>query len=72
MSFSSWRRRQGWTQVQLANKVSASQSAISHIERGEKSPSVRLLHRICDALDLTPEERSRALAAAAEPAGEAA
>ena len=46
------RRRLGWTQQALADRVGCSRSLIARIERGEaEHVTVRLLTRITDALD---------------------
>ncbi|GAA3458556.1 helix-turn-helix domain-containing protein [Saccharothrix longispora] len=45
------RRHRGWTQAQLAEALSTSQSAINRIERGHQNLSVDMLARISEALD---------------------
>lgn len=45
------RRSLGMTQLELANKVGATQSAISQIERNETAPGFMLLVKISDALN---------------------
>lgn len=62
-----WRGRLGLTQAQLADAVGVETSTVTHIERGRRAPSVSVLHRICDALNLNPDERAEALRMAAEP-----
>jgi len=42
------------SQNQLANKIGISQSYLSAIERGLKSPTIRMLYRIADKLDVCP------------------
>jgi UDP-N-acetylglucosamine 1-carboxyvinyltransferase len=45
------RKHRGWTQSQLAENLSTSQSAINRIERGNQNLSVEMLSRISEALD---------------------
>ncbi len=45
------RKHRGWTQQQLADELSTSQSAINRIERGHQNLSLEMLARIGDALD---------------------
>ena len=46
------RIRKGLTQLQLAEQVGVGQSAISEIESGDMRPSIPLLVRLADVLDL--------------------
>lgn len=66
-TWTGWRDRRNLTQAQLADTVGVDTSTITHIERGRRAPSVAVLHRLCDALGLTPDERAEALRMAAEP-----
>lgn len=45
------RQHRGWTQQQLADALSTSQSAINRIERGHQNISLEMLARIGEALD---------------------
>lgn len=63
-----WRQRRDLTQAQLAAIVGVDQSTITYIERARRSPSVAILNRLCDALDLSAEERLEAMRAAERPA----
>ncbi len=45
------RQHRGWTQQQLADALSTSQSAINRIERGHQNVSLEMLARIGEALD---------------------
>ena len=55
-SFERIRRERGITQVELAQKIGATQGAISMIENGERNPSVPMIVRIAEALDCTVDE----------------
>ncbi len=45
------RKHRGWTQAQLADVLSTSQSAVNRIERGHQNLSLEMLARIGEALD---------------------
>ena len=45
------RQHRGWTQQQLADALSTSQSAVNRIERGHQNVSLEMLARIGEALD---------------------
>ncbi|QWZ09794.1 UDP-N-acetylglucosamine 1-carboxyvinyltransferase [Nocardioides panacis] len=45
------RKHRGWTQQQLADTLSTSQSAVNRIERGHQNLSLEMLARIGEALD---------------------
>lgn len=64
-AWSSWRLRRQLTQARLADVVGVETSTITHIENGRRAPSVGVLVRICDALDLGTDERVEALRLAA-------
>ena len=55
------REKAGLSQYRLANQVGITQSFMNEIEKGRKSPSVEVLFRICDALEirLFPDEEDR-------------
>ena len=44
------RLERGWTQAQLAEKISSSQSAIHRIEKGRQNISLELVKKLSDAL----------------------
>jgi len=48
------RQARGWSQERLALEAGANRNYISLIELGQNSPSVRMVYRLCDALDYTP------------------
>ncbi|MCW2756535.1 MAG: UDP-N-acetylglucosamine 1-carboxyvinyltransferase [Nocardioidaceae bacterium] len=45
------RKHRGWTQKQLAEELSTSQSAVNRIERGHQNLSLEMIDRIGEALD---------------------
>src|SRR5882757_1186401 len=45
------RQHRGWTQAQLAEALSTSQSAVNRIERGNQNISLEMIARIGEALD---------------------
>ena len=45
-----------WTQTDLALRADVDRNYVSLIELGRNSPSVRLMFRLCDALDITPSD----------------
>jgi transcriptional regulator with XRE-family HTH domain len=52
----SLRTRRKWSQTELALRADVDRNYISLIELGKNSPSVRLLFRLCDALDVSPSD----------------
>lgn len=48
-----WRKRRGLTMVQLAQKISVSQSAVSQWETGREAPARENLVRLASALELS-------------------
>lgn len=49
------RKRAGFTQLQLANKIFVSESYIALIERNKRNPSTVVLSKIAEALNLTTD-----------------
>ena len=49
----SLRTKRKWTQTDLALRADVDRNYVSLIELGRNSPSVRLMFRLCDALDIT-------------------
>lgn len=47
-----FRKARGFTQEHLAQRVQVSPSYIGYLERGEKTPSLDLLHRLAQALGI--------------------
>jgi len=52
----SLRTKRKWTQIDLALRADVDRNYVSLIELGRNSPSVRLMFRLCDALDITPSD----------------
>lgn len=52
----SLRNRRKWSQTELALRADVDRNYISLIELGKNSPSVRVVFRLCDALDVTPSD----------------
>jgi len=50
------RTKRKWTQTDLALRAGVDRNYVSLIELGRNSPSVRLMFRLCDALDITPSD----------------
>ncbi|MCW5672085.1 MAG: helix-turn-helix transcriptional regulator [Hydrogenophaga sp.] len=50
------RTRRKWSQTELALRADVARTFISLIELGKNSPSVRIMFKLCDALDVTPSE----------------
>lgn len=48
------RIKRKWSQTELALRADVDRNYISLIELGKNSPSVRLLFRLCDALNVSP------------------
>jgi transcriptional regulator with XRE-family HTH domain len=51
-----WRMRRFLTQKGLAEKVGVPYQTIQRWESGQSFPQPRRLKRLCDALDVTPDE----------------
>lgn len=52
----SLRTKRKWSQTDLALRAEVDRNYISLIELGKNSPSVRLVFRLCDALNISPAE----------------
>ena len=52
----SLRTRRKWSQTDLALRADVDRNYISLIELGRNSPSIRMVYRLCDALDVMPSE----------------
>ena len=46
------RNAKGWSQVDLAVRLEVSRSHIGRLETGEKQPSLKMLFRLADALEV--------------------
>jgi len=55
------RRKQGWTQVEMAEFLGVDRSYLSEIETGKKDPSLRVLKTIADGFKLTLAQLLRGL-----------
>jgi len=47
------RKKNGWTQVELAELLGIDRSYLSEIEAGKKDPGLRILKAIADGFELT-------------------
>jgi transcriptional regulator with XRE-family HTH domain len=47
------RKRQGWSQQQLAKKIGTSGPIVGRYERGEMTPSVEVAKKLADTFDVT-------------------
>lgn len=52
----SLRTKRKWSQTELALRADVDRNYLSLIELGRNSPSVRMVFRLCDALDVTPSD----------------
>ena len=52
----SLRNKRKWTQTDLALRADVDRNYVSLIELGRNSPSIRLMFKLCDALDITPSD----------------
>jgi transcriptional regulator with XRE-family HTH domain len=59
LALRSQRIKRKWSQTELALRADVDRNYISLIELGKNSPSVRLLFRLCDALNLSPADLLR-------------
>lgn len=50
------RTKRKWTQTDLALQADVDRNYVSLIELGWNSSSVRMMFRLCDALDITPSD----------------
>lgn len=50
------RKEQGLTQKELANKLRSIEQTVSKIERGVFTPSAETIMKLCEALNVTPNE----------------
>lgn len=50
------RTRRKWSQTDLALRAAVDRNYISLIELGKSSPSLGMVYRLCDALDVRPAD----------------
>ena len=50
------RAKKGWSQEELAFRSGLRRTYVSGVERGERNPTVLVLGRLADALDMPPRE----------------
>lgn len=50
------RKERGLSQVELAAKVGIDRSYMGFLERGERNPSLEVIAKIAEALNVTPDE----------------
>jgi transcriptional regulator with XRE-family HTH domain len=59
-----WRRRRGWSQLELAGRADISQRHLSFLEIGRASPSREMVARLAATLDLPLRQHNALLVAA--------
>ncbi|HEY1261853.1 MAG TPA: helix-turn-helix domain-containing protein [Stellaceae bacterium] len=59
-----WRRRRGWSQLELAGRAEISQRHLSFLEVGRASPSREMVARLAASLDLPLRQHNELLVAA--------
>ena len=55
-----FRERCGWSQMELAGKVSVSRSTINRIERGHHTPEGATIYRLADAFGCSADDLRQA------------
>jgi len=50
------RQERGWTQAELAEAAGLSSNYVARLERGELVPSFLVVHQLCTALGVQPNE----------------
>ncbi|WP_382157335.1 helix-turn-helix domain-containing protein [Hydrogenophaga sp. ANAO-22] len=50
------RTRRKWSQTELSLRADVDRRHLSEIELGRNSPGLRLIFKLCDALDVTPSD----------------
>ena len=50
------RESKGFSQEAFANLLDVDRSYLGGIERGERNPSLKIVYRICEAIEIKPEE----------------
>jgi transcriptional regulator with XRE-family HTH domain len=59
----SLRQKAGLTQIELAKQAEVSRSMIAQLESGERRPSQKLVHALCQAMNTSREEERQLLLA---------
>lgn len=49
------RQAEGWTQEDLASRLSVSYQAVGHYEREFRSPDIETIHKLCDIFGCTAD-----------------
>jgi transcriptional regulator with XRE-family HTH domain len=57
----SLRRKHGWTQVEMAERLGVDRSYLSEIETGKKDPSLRVMKTIADGFGISLSRLLRGL-----------
>jgi transcriptional regulator with XRE-family HTH domain len=52
----SLRTKRKWSQTDLALRAAVDRNYVSMIELGKSSPSLGMIYRLCDALDIRPSD----------------
>lgn len=50
------REEKGWSQEELADRCNIHRTYVSQLERGLKSPTIRLFWTICECLSIKPKD----------------
>jgi ribosome-binding protein aMBF1 (putative translation factor) len=61
------RLKKGWSQLELAQKASTSQSYVARLERGKIDPQFSTVRKIAEALEVSIEVLAQALLVEAKP-----
>ncbi len=61
-----FRKEKGWSQEELAARLDVSRSHIGRLETGKKQPSLKMLFRLADALEIQAFEIIKAIEKAKE------
>jgi ribosome-binding protein aMBF1 (putative translation factor) len=61
------RLKKGWSQLELAQKASTSQSYVARLEQGKVDPQISTVRRIAEALEVSIEVFAEALLLEAKP-----
>lgn len=65
------RLKKGWTQTELARRVGTKQANISRIEAGLANPTLELVQKVCNALEIRPEFQQKEKASQRYPVAQA-
>ena len=57
----SLRQKAGLTQIELAKRAEVSRSMIAQLESGERRPSQKLIHALCQSMNTSVEEERQLL-----------